>query len=1198
MSDLYWPDPRGDNPRAVAREARNPPGERSVDWRLGTYAEYRDRMLAALPASRVGAGRQWLRHLNAAAGGRFASALVEAWAMVGEVISFYQARIVDEGYLGTAVEARSVHAFSEGAGYRPAPGISAEVWLAVEIQEGLGHVRLPERIAVESTPLPGEDALVFETVAAAEMHPAWNRLIPTTQPDLEQVLVGEVPVERADGVGPGTVLLVEVAGEATPCPVVVESVADDGGPVLKWTPAEPEAPDAGPRSVKSVTVLDRAAPLFGHLLPQWDRADMLTRLAAGGTFRGGLFVGQTPYLLMEASAPVRAICVDAEGRFFLGTAGEGVLRSDDGGASWSTASKGLDFVDVLSLTRDSAQGLYAGTLDGGVFRSTDAGLTWESINRPNVKVRKEDGAFIADSSDSPTAAVRALAVHGSGARAQVLVGTNRGAFRSVDGGETWVPFDTLPPVVTAVAADAHRLVVATEEGLYVSPTDTIAWTLRDDDLPEPVDCVALQRGRLYVGTRGAGVYTSKDDGATWSAAGLAESAVSALAAGPGGLAAAVPGSLRLSRTGGRRWEEVVAVDGLIDVGFTPQGDAIGLAPRQGFRETEWPGLLPGLLPDPVSKRTVDLDDDALSPAVGDWLVAWQTPEAGLASAEGRGAELREAVQVERTERVARRDPGAGVVRQVTRIQLKAGDVATRLDPRVARIQAAPRALTVRVPRSEAAPGLFDGEGSTRLRIAGRIPPIPAGRVAWLVGRRRRVKPVETPPDAPPLVRALGSPETQALLPEEFPMYLGTPPGATGPHVQRDSGFVGALSVPAAGLLPAEDGDPTMGQRVHIVRCDIHNTYTMLTLDTTPSLAFDASTLTLFGNAVLASHGETVQEVLGDGRAESIFQEFRPGRSPISRRPASTGTGSESTLEVRVADAAWRAVEGLRGADPEARIFMERVDEAGRSTVTFGDGKRGRRLPSGADNVRARYQVGSGAAGNLRAGQLTSLSRGSALVSAVHNPGPASKGADPESGATTRDLMPRWVRAAGRVISATDVEDYLLTLPEIDRAEARVVPGRRGLVQLTVVGPGGASVDHDLVLRTFAAVTDPGLSVATAFSVLDPRRAFFRLAGRLVVDAFELPPVVEAAEAALRARFSFAHRPFDAPVDASEVVATLHGVPGVVAVFLDRLALHPTEDTTVLSTRLAMPRTAEQAAGLLLLDPSPEAVVLTASRVAR
>ena len=64
--------------------------------------------------------------------------------------------------------------------------------------------------------------------------------------------------------------------------------------------------------------------------------------------------------------------------FFAGHSQNGVLRSDDGGVSWSQSSQGITDTRIheVVIAPSSPQIVYAGS-HGGVFRSGDGGITWQ-----------------------------------------------------------------------------------------------------------------------------------------------------------------------------------------------------------------------------------------------------------------------------------------------------------------------------------------------------------------------------------------------------------------------------------------------------------------------------------------------------------------------------------------------------------------------------------------------------------------------------------------------------------------------------------------------------------------------------------------------------------------------------------------------------------------------------------------------------
>jgi photosystem II stability/assembly factor-like uncharacterized protein len=68
--------------------------------------------------------------------------------------------------------------------------------------------------------------------------------------------------------------------------------------------------------------------------------------------------------------------------------GGGVMKSTDGGTTWTSASNGLGSLDVYKLAVDPATGsLYALTLVGGVFRSQNAGGTWTSFDNDCIPTK-------------------------------------------------------------------------------------------------------------------------------------------------------------------------------------------------------------------------------------------------------------------------------------------------------------------------------------------------------------------------------------------------------------------------------------------------------------------------------------------------------------------------------------------------------------------------------------------------------------------------------------------------------------------------------------------------------------------------------------------------------------------------------------------------------------------------------------------
>ena len=133
---------------------------------------------------------------------------------------------------------------------------------------------------------------------------------------------------------------------------------------------------------------------------------------------------------------------------------------------------------------------------------------------------------------------------------------------------------------------------------------------------------------------------------------------------------------------------------------------------------------------------------------------------------------------------------------------------------------------------------------------------------------------------------------------------------------------------------------------------------------------------VFGNVAVASHGETVAQVLGSGDGSQAHQRFALMHAPLTHRAGghASGEGRESgatpEFTLRVGDVQWQRRDTLFGVGPSDRVFTLNHDEHERVWVQFGDGQRGARLPSAANNLRASYRKGLGAAGNVRADTLS------------------------------------------------------------------------------------------------------------------------------------------------------------------------------------------------------------------------------------
>ncbi len=244
-----------------------------------------------------------------------------------------------------------------------------------------------------------------------------------------------------------------------------------------------------------------------------------------------------------AGGPVVSLAFDPgeTGTVYAGTYG-GVFRSEDHGATWTTANFGLAgaLVSQLEVDPTSPGTLWVAT-NRGLQRSQDRGHTWQVPTLPFVTafaldpshpqtLYASDGNTIRKSTDGGASWSSGTTLPDEGTifflevdplvPANVYAGTGSGLFRSLDGGATFTPLAGLAvQILNGLAidpADSQILYASAFNGVHKSSDRGLTWArsgLEGTNILEVVIDPASTSTLLAVGS---GVFRSTDAGGSWT----------------------------------------------------------------------------------------------------------------------------------------------------------------------------------------------------------------------------------------------------------------------------------------------------------------------------------------------------------------------------------------------------------------------------------------------------------------------------------------------------------------------------------------------------------------------------------------------------------------------------------------------------------------------------------------------------------
>ncbi len=266
----------------------NRPGKPAIDYRLDTHTMFLRRMIARLHTQSIpegkNAGSRPLTTLTTRATDDPAIAIMDAWAVVADVLTFYQERIANECFLHTATERRSVLELASAIGYELKPGVAASTYLAFTLADAPGspgHATIGVGTKVMSVPGQDEKPQTFETIEKIEALAEWNALKPRmTVPQEIDRGTDRIYLKGTDTqLQPGDAILivgdhrVQWAGSERWDFRIVQTVTrydKEKYTLVTWEECiGHDAPTIEPADNPRVFAFRKRAALFGHNAPDW-----------------------------------------------------------------------------------------------------------------------------------------------------------------------------------------------------------------------------------------------------------------------------------------------------------------------------------------------------------------------------------------------------------------------------------------------------------------------------------------------------------------------------------------------------------------------------------------------------------------------------------------------------------------------------------------------------------------------------------------------------------------------------------------------------------------------------------------------------------------------------------------------------------------------------------------------------------------
>jgi hypothetical protein len=1170
----------------------NRPGLSALAYRAGTYATFLESMLARIssiyldvPASDGSGKVQRIFPLNGLVlnGGKFervgpglstrelndpSIALLDAWATVADVLTFYEERIANEGYLRTATERRSILELARLVGYRLRPGISSSVYLAFTVSAGFNGI-IPSGARAQSIPGTGEKPQPFETYVDLPARDVWNNLKPRlTRPQVITLKVdlGTDAATRdtlyfqgiSTNLKTGDALLLTFgnsSGQQVLRKVKSVDVQTDQNRTEVTLVERPVDQGSSPSDTVQKALqpfIDDAAAIFANTGVAGQAATILTELVNNV---------QTATFSQTAADMVSGVLPQIQAMYDVA-----VRRKFTRLKPWLG-----DIIDTLnSLVQILPGGITAGGGSGTPQAITPLLATspienlvsiLDRLTRPpSVQPantfrlpRTVSEAFSPASDiaprllatfrpaaattlykawsgiDTPLAAVQVYAMRvkaapfGNNAPLQV---TYSGGTPSTPSFFDWPIVETPTNSGPAIAAEVTSR--TEHETSYIVSLDASydkvlpgSWVVVDTSAVDTTNTsivVPQPQGLLYAVAEG----------------------------GPGGVAT-------ISRS---------------DYGMSGKTTRIILANPLSLTTSNWID---------TTKATPNEPTDFVAIRS---TVVYAQPELLELAEEPLDVDV-ELDSIELAQLYDGLDSGRWIIvsGERTDIPNTTGVTASELVMVSSVVQGSRAPLCAPFPA-----GLVPFSKIYYTTDANTLGDrLVVGALSVTLGTLMKQVPLPSEPNQQFCDQVQLAPGTYVSA------YVPTPSELTG----NFQDFKGLLVNPQI-LQPYPNGQLSARQigDVFAWRISTGPVHTILNLANDLAYKYDSSTVAIYANVVKATHGQTQGEVLGDGKASQALQKFPLHQSPLTYLPAPTASGADSTLVVRVNEIEWHEADNLFVLGPSDREYITQTDDSDKTTATTGNGEHGLRVPTGTANVKAVYRSGTGRPGNVNAQQISQMATQPLGVKGVINPLRAAGGADGDTRDQARRNIPIGITALDRLVSVQDYADFARRFAGIGKASAqRLTDGRRLLVHLTITGKDDIPIDpttdlYQALVQALAQAGDPNQPVQIALRRL---KVLVITAGVKVQRDYTWESVAGNLRSALIDLYSFDRRELGQGAFLSEAVSTMQAVAGVQYVDMQKFDSISESVTAAQLASLASTLTLKSFVGAELAQVNPTAV---------